>query len=235
MKLFNNLSLVLRSSITALEDKVQDPERMLHQLIVDMEEELERVRAGVAGAIADEIQLRKSCQRARAESEDWLERARSALERGDEQRSKAALEQKLRVEARADGLEQEHHKQQQQVAKLQDAVRDLEDKIRQARQKQTLLQARLVRAKSQQSINQALHTQTNRSAFAQFSRLEQQVEREEAMSEAYDRLDGRDPDAAELAREFAEDERKQKLSAELAELKRRLQDDDEGRRAPRLR
>ena len=69
MKFMNNISLILRSSITALEEKVQDPGRMLQQLIIDMEEELERVRTSVAGAIADEIQLKKSCQRAREEAD----------------------------------------------------------------------------------------------------------------------------------------------------------------------
>ena len=228
MKLMNNISLILRSSITALEEKVQDPGRMLQQLIIDMEEELERVRTSVAGAIADEIQLKKSCQRAREEADHWLERASNALERGDEAQSEAALAQKLRCAERADGLEKEYAKQQSQVLKLQDAVRDLEDKIRQARQKQTLLQARMVRAQSQQNINQALDANTRKSAFAQFSRLEQQVEREEAMTQAYDRLEGRDPDAEELDREFAEQERKTRLKEELAALKRRLNDEKTG-------
>lgn len=228
MKFMNNISLILRSSITALEEKVQDPGRMLQQLIIDMEEELERVRTSVAGAIADEIQLKKSCQRAREEADHWLERASNALERGDEAQSEAALAQKLRCAERADGLEKEYAKQQSQVLKLQDAVRDLEDKIRQARQKQTLLQARMVRAQSQQNINQALDASTRKSAFAQFSRLEQQVEREEAMTQAYDRLEGRDPDAEELDREFAEQERKTRLKEELAVLKRRLNDEKTG-------
>ena len=226
MKFMNNLSLILRSSITALEEKVQDPGRMLQQLIIDMEEELDRVRNSVAGAIADEIQLRKSWQRTREEAEQWLERARSALERGDETQSEAALAQKLRCEERADNLEKEYDKQKSQVLKLQDAVRDLEDKIRQARQKQTLLQARMVRAQSQQSINQALGAASSKSAFAQFSKLEQQVEREEAMGQAYDRLEGRDPDAEELERQFAEQERKTKLKEELEALKKRLEPED---------
>ena len=228
MKLMSHLSLILRSSITALEEKVQDPGRLLQQLIIDMEEELDRVRNSVAGAIADEIQLRKSYQRVREEAEHWLGRARNALERGDEARSEAALAQKLRCEERADGLEREYEKQQTQVLKLQDAVRDLEDKIRQARQKQTLLQARMVRAQSQQNINQALGAASSKSAFAQFSKLEQQVEREEAMTQAYDRLEGRDPDAEELERQFAEQERKTKLKDELAALKRRLGDEKVG-------
>jgi phage shock protein A len=222
MKWLNNFSLIMRSTITSLEEKVQDPERMLHQLIIDMEEELEKIRNNVAGAIADEIQLRQSAGRARAEVDQWLERAGKALERADDNQAKAALEQKLRCEQRADSLDAEYNKQRQQVLKLQDSVRDLEDKIRQARQKQTLLQARLVRAQSQQKINSALTSPTSRSAFAQFSRLEQQVDREEALSQAYDRLEGRDPDAEELQRQFEESERRDKLEAELAQLKHRI-------------
>jgi phage shock protein A len=224
MKFMSNLSLILRSSVTALEEKIQDPGRMLQQLIIDMEEELERVRNSVAGAIADEIQLRKSCQRIAQEAEQWLERAQSALSRNDEAQSEAALAQKLRCEERADNLQREYDKQKTQVLKLQDTVRDLEDKIRQARQKQTLLQARMVRAQSQQNINQALGGASSKSAFAQFSKLEQQVEREEAMTQAYDRLEGRDPDAEELERQFAEQERQTRLKAELESLKQRLQD-----------
>ena len=123
-------------------------------------------------------------------------------------------------------LESEYEKQRQQVLSLQSAVRDLEDKIRQARQKQTLLHARLVRAQSQQAINGALRSNSNqRSAFAQFTRLEKQVEREEALSQAYDRLEGRDPDADELQRQFEEKERQEQLIAELESLKKRVNDE----------
>ncbi len=226
MKWLNDFSILMRSTITALEEKVQNPERMLQQLIIDMEEELERVRNNVAGAIADEIQLRKRTERAREETAQWLTHVNSALKRGDEASARAALEQKLLCEQRADDLETEHRKQKQQTVKLQDSVRDLEDKIRQARQKQTLLLARLVRAQSQQNINRALNSATGQSAFAQFGRLEDRVEREEAMSEAYDRLEGRDPDAEELQRQFQEKERKEQLTKELEALKRRFQEDE---------
>jgi phage shock protein A len=222
MNWIKNFSLVMRSSITTLREKVEDPERMLHQLIVDMEEELERVRAAVAAAIADEIQMNARCRKTRDESNQWYERAEVALRRGDESSAKAALEQKVMGEQRAEGLEREYALQKAQVVKLQEAVRDLEDKIRQAKQKQTLLLARLVRADSAQRVQSALKQTTSNSAFAQFSRLENRVERAEAMSQAYDRLDGVDPDAAELDRQFQQTERRERLESELDELKRKL-------------
>jgi phage shock protein A len=224
MKWLNDFTLIMRSSITALRETVQDPERMIHQLIIDMEEELERVRTSVASAIADEIQLRKQVEGTRDESRQWMDRATSALRRRDESGSKAALEQKVLAEQRANSLDTEYRKQQEQTAKLQRSVRDLEDKIRQARQKQTLLLARLVRAESEQRIDRALKQTTSQSAFAQFSRLEHRVERAEAMSEAYDRLEGRDPTAEELARQFEEKERKEQTEKQFEELKRRVEE-----------
>ena len=168
---FNRFTLVMRSSVTTLREKVQDPERMIRQLIVDMEEELDRIRQNVAAAIADEIQMRKRVTRAAEERDAWLERATTAIRRKDDAAAKAALEQKVLCEQRADGLDVEYRKQKAQTSKLQDAVGDLDDKIRQARQKQTLLLARLVRAESEQRLNRAMQQATDRSAFAQFNKL----------------------------------------------------------------
>jgi phage shock protein A len=219
MKWLTNFSLVMRSSVSALREKIEDPERMLHQLIIDMAEELDRVRASVAEAVADEIQMRKRTERERAEADKWLERASTAMKRGDESTAKSALNQKMAAAERADRYSAEHAKQKAEVEKLQHSVRDLEDKIRQAKQKKTLLTARMARASSTQKINAAMERSHSQSAFAQFNRLEEKVDREEALTEAWDRMDGRDPDADELARQFERQEREDLVTAELEALK----------------
>ncbi|MEZ6129695.1 MAG: PspA/IM30 family protein [Planctomycetaceae bacterium] len=224
MKWLTNFSLVMRSSVTSLREKIEDPERMLHQLIIDMAEELDRVRCSVAEAVADEIQMRKRTERERAEADTWLERASAAMKRGDESTAKAALDQKMAAQERADRYSSEHAKQKTEVEKLQHAVRDLEDKIRQAKQKKTLLTARMARASSTQKINAAMERSSQQSAFAQFSRLEEKVDRQEAMSEAWDRMEGKDPDADELARQFELQERQDRVAAELEALKAEIGD-----------
>lgn len=222
MKWLENFTLVMRSHVTALREKVEDPERMLHQLIVDMEDDLEATRQSVAEAIADEILLGKQAESARKQAEVWEDRARQSLERGDEASARAAVDCKLRAEERADGLDVEHAKQKEQTSALQESFRDLEDKIRQAKQKRTLLLARMARANSTNRINRALDRADSRSALAQFSRMEDRVERNEALGEAYDRLQGRDPECDRLAKQFAAEERKTKLEKELNTLKERL-------------
>lgn len=224
MTWLSQFSLVMRSSITSLRESVENPERMIHQLVIDMEEELDRVRRSVAEAVADEIQMRKRAERERADADSWAERATAALKRNNEDAARQALEQKIAAAQRAERLEEEHVKQQAEVAKLQSAVRDLEDKIRQAKQKKTLLTARMSRASSSQKINEALDRAGNQSAFAQFRRFEEKVERQEALSEAWERMEGKDPDAAELERQMEAMERKDRVAAELEELKARVSD-----------
>jgi len=224
MTWMKNFSLIMRSNWTVIREKIEDPERMLHQLVCDMEEELERVRNSVAAAIADEIQLGKEVEKVREEVERWRTRTESALKRNDEATARQALEQKLRAEERLSQNEKSHASQRSQTERLQSAYRDLEDKIRQARHKRTLLVARLAQAESSQAINNALDHAQGKSAFAEFSRLERKVERQEALSDAYDRLEGRDLDAEDLHQKLARQEQQEKLEQELEALKRQLEE-----------
>lgn len=225
MAWISNFSLVMRSSLTALKEKVEDPERMLHQLIIDMEEELDRIRSSVAEAVADEIQMKKRTQRERDTAALWKTRAEESIGRGDDSKARAALEQKVRSEELANRYATDHSRQAKDVEKLRRSVDDLEEKVRQARQKKTLLSAKIARAESTQRINQTMEKSTGKSAFAAFQKLEDKVDREEALSQAWDQMQGRDPDAEELAEQFERNERTDRVTAELEALKASIQED----------
>jgi phage shock protein A len=226
MSWLKRFSLVIQTNMSAFIEQFEDPERVLNQLIIDMEEELERVRASTAAVIADEIQLGKRVAKAREEATQWQERAEKALRRHDEAGARSALEQKVLAEQRADALDVQYRRQQAEAAKIQAAVRDLEDKLRQAGHRRALLLARLTRADSSRKIDNVVRQVESSSAFAQFNRLEQRVERAEAMEEAYGRLEGCDPTADDLDRKFADEEREERLQKEFDELKRRLQSEE---------
>lgn len=222
MKWLSQFSLVMRSNLTSLCEQVENPERMLHQLIIDMEEELGTAKRSVAEAIADEIMMRKTVERESADVELWSQRAESAIKRGDDSTARAALQQKMSASKRSEQYTKEHGIQASEVLKLQDSIRNLQDKIRQAKQKKTLLTARLARASSTNKINSVIDRVDSQSAFSQFNRLEQRVEREEAVTEAWERLDGESSDSDELRRQFESDEREEQLNAELASLKAKI-------------
>jgi phage shock protein A len=128
MKWLQSFNLLVRSSVTTLKEKVEDPERMLHQPIIDMEEELDRVRESVAEAIADEIQLGRQVIRARKETCTWSERAEKCVRSDNDVTARQALEQKVAADQRVETLEHEHDEQKSQTAKLQNSVQELENK-----------------------------------------------------------------------------------------------------------
>ncbi len=224
MKWLQAFSLIVRSNATALAEHFEDPERVLNQLIIDMEEDLERVRSNVAGVMADEIQLGKQVDEAKGDAQDWRDRAEKALKRGDESQARQALEQKALADERVAVLDKEYAKHKDETLKLHRALRDLEHKIRQARHRRSLLAARMTRADSARTVNSVLKRTDTSSALATFQRLEQRVERAEAMEQAFDRLDDRAPDAVDLKRQFDERDRQEQLQKEFVELKRRLGD-----------
>jgi phage shock protein A len=214
--------MIMRSNITTLQEKLVNPEKLVHQLILDMDEELGRVRHAVGKAIADEILMKKKSDQAAADIVRWQQRAEDALKRGDEDAAEVALLRKVRAAEQRDRFESDWAMQKAETEKLQRAVSDLEQKIRNAKQKQTLLLARLARAESGQRINNALSRTGGRSALAHFQSLEDRVDRAEAMTAAYDRLDGFDPDEMAIEQQFREKERKARISDELQAMKARL-------------
>ena len=227
MAWLRDFKLVVRSSLTSLREKVEDPERMIHQLLIDMEDELDRVRDSVADTIADEIQLGRQLEAARKEGVEWRERARKAVSRRQEGDAREALQRQVAAEQRSETLAAEHDEQKRQTARLQRSVKDLEKKIRQARQRRTLLLARMTRAKSSTAINRAIDRSSCNSAFAEFSRLEDKVERCEAKTAAYDRMAGRDPEADDLQERFQEAEREERVDEALVNLKREMDTEPE--------
>lgn len=220
MKWLADFSLVVRSSLSTLLEKVEQPERILHQLILDMEEELDRARDGVAEAIADEIRLGKEAAAVRQDAGLWEQRASECFERNDEKTARAALEHKLAAEARAGALEASHARQKAQTGKLERSLQDLEAKLVEARQRKALLAARLATAESGQRLQRSLDRAGEKSAFRQFRKLEERVEREEALAEAHARLSGHDPDAEELRCEMEASARREQVEREMEALRR---------------
>jgi phage shock protein A len=143
MQWLETFTLVMRSQMTMLRERIENPERMIHQLILDMEEELELARRRIAEALADETHLAQEVARAETQAGLWLERATDAVRKGDEALAKSALEQKRRAEDRAVSLKEVLKTQEVETQKLQDAFRDLEDKLRMARRQQRLLLAKM--------------------------------------------------------------------------------------------
>jgi phage shock protein A len=189
MGILDRVSTLMRANINDLIDRAEDPEKMVRQLIADMNSQLLQVKSGVAAAIADEKQLNQRWRDNESKAAEWERRAELAVERGQDDLAREALQRRNTFATNAEGFKQQYEEQARQVEILKQALRQLESKIQEATTKQELLIARSRRAKTETKIRTTLSGLDQSSALGQFTRIEEKVAREEARAAALGELD----------------------------------------------
>jgi phage shock protein A len=221
MGILSRMKTVLKSNVNAALDKVEDTEKMLDQTVLDMQQQLAKAKQQVAVSIADEKRLERQCKENQAQVESWMEKAKLAVQKGNDELAKAALERKTEYEGLAAEYKNQWEAQKVSVEKLKVSLRELERKIDEARRQKDLLIARNKRAKAQKQIHQTMSGMaTNVGAFDTFERMKRKVDEEEARAEAAEEM-AVGAEEATLDRQFAELE-KASVDDELAKLKAQL-------------
>lgn len=176
MGIFDRISAVLRSNINDLISRAEDPEKMLHQIIIDMRSQLAKAKQQVAGAIADEKRLRDQVDAEYKLAAEWEQRAMLAVKQGADDLAKQALMRNNEHLTHGQTLEATWQQHQAETEKLKNSLRDLNDKIEEARRKKNLLIARQKRSEAQKRIAETMSSMSEKSAFEAFSRMEARIE-----------------------------------------------------------
>jgi phage shock protein A len=182
MGIFDRLSTLLRSNINDLISSAENPEKMLNQILVDMRSQLAKAKQQVAAAIADEKRLRDQADGERKQSEEWEKRAMLAVQEGRDDLAKQALVRQGEHAQHAEQLEVTWQSHQAETEKLKASLRDLNDKIEEAKRKKNLLLAR-------QRIAQTMSSLSEKSAFEAFARMEERIEQNERQIKASAEID----------------------------------------------
>src|SRR3954470_2915262 len=194
MGLFDRFSALLRSNINDLISRAEDPEKMLNQILVDMRGQLVKAKQQVAAAIADEKRLRDQADAEYKQAAEWENRAVLAVKESRDDLAKQALVRHSEHMSHGQQLEQTWESHRLETEKLKNSLRDLNDKIEEAKRKKNLLIARQRRAQAQQRIQQTMSSLSEKSAFEAFARMEERIETNErqlkAASEIEDEFTG---------------------------------------------
>ena len=188
MGILDRIRTVLKSNINALISKAEDPEKMLNQLLMDMNEQLLEAKKQVAMSIADEKKLERQALENKAQAEDWEKKAMLAVKAGKDDLAKEALVRKQEYDGYAASFQKEFESQHASVEQLKDALRQLQCKIEEAGRKKNLLVARAKRAQAQKQIQQTMGSLSGGSSFDTFDRMAQKVDQVEAEAEAMKEL-----------------------------------------------
>ena len=189
MGLFDRLSQVLRSNINDLISRSEDPEKMLNQIIIDMRSQLVKAKQQVASAIADEKRLRDQADKEFKDAAEWEKRAMLAIQEGRDDLAKQALVRQGEHVSHGQQLEATWETHRLETEKLKNSLRDLNDKIEEAKRKKNLLVARQRRAQAQARIAETMSSLSEKSAFEAFARMEEKIETNERQLKASVEID----------------------------------------------
>jgi phage shock protein A len=221
MGIFQKLSTLLRSNINDAIVKAENPEKMLNQIILDMREQLGRAKQEVAVAIADERKLRAQVEKERQESAEWENRAILAVNQDRDDLAKQALMRHQEHAERAASMEETWMRQAEETEKLKTSLRQLNDKIEEAKRKKNLLVAKQKRAQAQKRIHETMSGLSDRSAFETFERIAERIEDAERRTLAAGEVQ-RSLTGDTLEKQFARLEGDDALDNQLLALKQRL-------------
>ena len=190
MGIFSRLGTLIKSNINDLITKAEDPEKMLSQVLLEMQQQLGEAKKAVAVAIADEKKLQKQYNAELDKAKEWERKAMVAVRAGDDGLARQALVRKQEHENISTQFQQQWVQQKQAVEKLKDALRLLNNKIEEAKRKKNILIARKKRAEAQQQIANTMQGLGDTSAFDTFDRMAERIQLMEAEAEAGAELAG---------------------------------------------
>ena len=203
MGIFSRLGTLIKSNLNDLISRAEDPEKMLNQVLLEMQQQLVEAKKAVAVAIADEKRLQKQYNAELDKAKEWERKAMLAVRAGDDSLARQALVRKQEHENISAQFQQQWIAQKGAVDKLKDALRLLANKIEEAKRKKNILIARKKRAEAQRQIANTMQGLGDTSAFETFDRMAERINLLEAEAAA----------GAELAGEISGDTLESKFLA----------------------
>jgi phage shock protein A len=223
MGIFSRLKRLIASDVNDLINKAEKPEKILNQLIIEMNEQLVESKKAVAMAIAEEKKLEREKNNQFAQAQEWERKAMLAVNNNKDDLAKEALLRKQEYDNAAIEYQRQWESQKISVEQLKESLRELQNKIDEAQRKKNLLIARAKRAEAQQKIQDTIsNVSGSTSAFEAFDRMAAKVDQMEAEADASKDLEDLRKNA-DMDKRFADLEKADSnADAMLQELKEKM-------------
>jgi phage shock protein A len=184
MGLLERVGTLIRANLNDMVDRAEDPEKMIKQVILDMENQYLQVKTQVAVSIADQHMLEKKLRENEDSGKDWMRRAEIAVDKSQDDLARAALDRFQTSQQLTQSYREQVDDQRIQVETLKGALMKLEQKLEEAKSKRDLL---LARHRRSIALGKAARAQTalgDNSKSATFDRLKDSVHHSEAVATA---------------------------------------------------
>ncbi|HRR75661.1 MAG: PspA/IM30 family protein [Ruminococcus sp.] len=216
MGIFRRLSDLLKANVNDLIDRAEDPEKMVKQIIIDMQQELTKATQNYGKAKASERLAEKKYLEAQKISASWESKAKAALAQGNPELAKQALAKKVKADEDVANYKEMFDSISAQTEAIGNQVEVLKSKLDEAKSRQAMLIARSQMADTQKSLAKSTGGFDGNSALEKLGKMEEKIERKEAEAAAFSEIAGMDKD--DLTETFDQIESDAKVDAELARL-----------------
>ncbi len=213
--IFSRISDIFKANINDILDRAEDPEKMIKQMVLEMEEAVNKATTAVGSAIANEKHLERQYNEKKRLSDEWQQRALKAVNNGRDDLARQALEKKNMFLKAATDIEAPLAEAKKTSTTMRSQLEQLKSKLDEARVRQGTLIARHQAAKAKKQISQSI-AGIGDGAFANFDKYEQKVLKVESEAEAFAELAG---DTTSLDDEFKKLEAGSTVEEELKMLK----------------
>jgi len=220
MGVLERISRIIRSNINDLLDHAEDPEKILQQLIADMQQDLREAKLQVAAAIREQKKIEAHYQENTIMVDVWEKRAESAIKEQNDYLAREALKRKRTCEQLAREYKRQLEDQTKSVQSLKTGLAELTAKLDDAKRKKDLLIARQKRAKAQRTISETMSGISRSGAFSALERIENKVKEAEAHADALAEME-----KDKLESKFTDLENKD-INDELTRLKAKVKDQE---------
>ncbi|MFB4166730.1 PspA/IM30 family protein [Virgibacillus sp. JSM 102003] len=218
-KFFKRVSTVVGSEMNAMLDKAEDPVKMLDQFMRDMAEDIREVETSVSKQIANEKMLKRKADDALAMVDKRQKQAEQAIEAGNEDLARRALQDKGDHEGQATMLNESWERAKNDSDVLRDKLDEMKKEYQEMKLKKDSLKARAESAKTRTKMNRTMSSIGNDESKQGFERMEEKVMQFEAEADTSEDLS---QESRTLDDEFEDLEDKNNVDDELAALKKKM-------------
>lgn len=222
MGVFSRLRDIVNSNINSMVEKAEDPEKLIKLMIIEMEDTLVEIKSSAAGVMASRKKAGRNLETLRNKAEDWGQKAKLAMKKKREDLAREALAEKHYFLKQAEVQENELSGFDALVEQYQDDIRQLEEKLTEAREKHRILVQRHIHAMGARRVQNQIRRAESQGAFVRFEHLERRIDRVEAEAELVNY--GRKPSLDERFRILQEEE---EIERELEQIKAQAEADKE--------
>ncbi len=200
MGILDRMSRLVRANINDLLDRAEDPDKMIDQIIRDMQTNITDARRQVAAMIAQEKELEADLKESQALSNEWNEKAKRAVAAGKDDLAREALRRKRDSDENLAVYKQQHETQEQTVAKLKSQLAQLESKYQATLSQRDALIARQKRAEATKKVVTQSSAAVSSlgeglNATSELDRMEAKIRQTESEAAAYQELESESIDA----------------------------------------